>query len=275
MHRLAKVANDAVRILFEPGCAGCGQLLDAPLRCAVCDNCWNQFEPVAAPYCQTCGDELAGFKGPRVRGSEGSDEPGIFNRCDRCTSNPPAFSLARSASRYDGPPREIIHAFKYEGRRLLAEPLGDVLRRAGDDHDLFAGVDAVVPVPLHLIRSLRRGFNQADDLARQLRLPVWRALSRRTHGPSQMRLPAEARRRNLESHFSLRPTALAFGGRSLKGASLVLIDDVMTTGATLEGCARVLRAAGAADVRALTVARTVVARPPRPIAPPHLSLLRH
>jgi ComF family protein len=183
--------------------------------------------------------------------------------------------MARSAGRYDGPLRELIHAFKYEGRRLLAEPLGVILRSAG--HDVLANADAVVPVPLHVIRSIRRGFNQSDDLARQLKLPVWRALRRRKHGPSQMKLPAAARRRNLQAHFGLSARTLAGErlGRSLKGASLVLIDDVMTTGATLEGCARVLREAGAADVRALTVARTVVARPPRPAVPLHPSLLRH
>jgi ComF family protein len=262
MHRLSHAANDVVRILFEPGCAGCGQLLDAPLQCAICDNCWNHIEPVAAPFCQTCGDELAGAES-------------LTDRCERCTTHPPAFSIARSAGRYDGPLRELIHAFKYEGRRLLAEPLGGILRQAG--HDVLVGADAVVPVPLHVIRSISRGFNQADDLARQLKLPVWRALRRRRHGPSQMRLPAAARRRNLESHFSLSTLTWAGEhlGRSLKGTSLVVIDDVMTTGATLEGCARVLREAGAAEVRALTVARTVVARPPRPAVPRHPSPLRH
>jgi len=273
MHRLSHAANDVVRILFEPGCAGCGQLLDAPLRCAICDNCWNHIEPVAAPFCQTCGDDLAGPAG--LGTAPGAGLSVQTDRCERCTTNPPAFSSARSAGKYDGPLRELIHAFKYEGRRLLAEPLGVILRQAG--HDVLEDADAVVPVPLHVIRSISRGFNQADDLARQLKLPVWRALRRRRHGPSQMRLPASARRRNLESHFSLSTLAWAGErlGRSLKGTSLVLIDDVMTTGATLEGCARVLREAGAADVRALTVARTVVARPPRPAAPRHPSLLRH
>ena len=271
MHRLSNAANDFVRVLFEPACAGCGQLLDAPLRRAICDNCWNRIEPVAAPFCETCGDELAG-------------PAGLTDRCERCTRNPPAFSMARSAGRYDGPLRELIHAFKYEGRRLLAEPLGLIVRAAGQD--VLASADAVVPVPLHIIRSMSRGFNQADDLARQLKLPVWRAIRRRRHGPSQMRLPAAARRRNLESHFGLSfrgragrsyfgTSARTLSGPSLEGATLVLIDDVMTTGATLEGCARVLREAGAADVRALTVARTVVARPPRPTAPLHPSLLPH
>src|SRR6185436_9146019 len=192
-------------------CAGCGQLLDAPLRRAICNNCWNRLERVAAPFCQTCGDELTGSNGPWFRGSEGSEQSDLTDRCERCTTNPPAFSIARSAGRYDGPLRDLIHAFKYEGRRLLAEPLGVILREAG--HDVLAQADAVVPVPLHVIRAISRGFNQADDLARQLKLPVWRALRRRRHGPSQMRLPASARRRNLESHFAL--STLTWAGERL------------------------------------------------------------
>lgn len=262
MHRLPKIANDVVRILFESPCAGCGDLLDTPLLCAICDNCRSRIEAITPPFCQICGDELAG-------------SAALTDQCDRCTTTPPSFSIARSAGRFDGPLREIIHAFKFEGRRLLAEPLGTLLPAAG--RDVLAGAHAVVPVPLHPLRSFRRGFNQADDLARQLTLPVWRVLRRRRQGPPQATLTASARRNNLAQHYG--PSLVTHlprpFRRHLAGAILVLIDDVMTTGATLDGCARVLREAGAGDVRALTVARTVVARPPRRAAPLHPSPLRH
>jgi ComF family protein len=165
--------------------------------------------------------------------------------------------VARSAARYDGPLREVIQAFKFSNRRLLAEPLGRMMRMAGGD--LLEGADAVVPVPLHPIRSMRRGFNQADDLARQLGRPVWRALRRRRHGPPQASLNADARHANLESAFAISHVwtmCARARGRSLAGRTLVVVDDVMTTGDTIDACASVLLNAGANEVRALTAART-------------------
>ena len=258
MRPLADSANAVIRILFEPECAGCQQVLDEPLRRAVCDTCWNAIEQIGEPFCRVCGDEIAG-------------ELALEDLCGRCARARPAFSIARSAGRYEGVLREVIHAFKFEGRRLLAEPLGTLLPAAG--REVLAGAHAAVPVPLHPLRSLRRGFNQADDLARQLKLPVWRLLRRHRHGPPQSSVHASERRSSVTSHYgpSLMTCLPKPFRRDVAGATLVLIDDVMTTGATLEGCARVLRQAGAAEVRALTVARTVAARPPRPGARPHPS----
>jgi ComF family protein len=136
--------------------------------------------------------------------------------------------------------------------------------------DLLEGADAVIPVPLHPIRALQRGFNQADDLARQLGPPVWRALSRRRHGPPQAGLHAAERLRNLDSTFRLSVTwTLASRARrqTLRDRTVVLIDDVMTTGATAEACSAVLLANGVRSVRVLAVARAVTARP-TPLPPP-------
>lgn len=237
-------------------------MLAAPLRRAICDDCWRSIEPVSSPFCGTCGDELGGAAA-------------LGESCERCALHPPAYSIARSAGRFEGPLREVIHAFKFNGRRLLAEPLGSLLLAAAAD--VLADTHAVVPVPLHPLRSLRRGFNQADDLARQLKLPVWHMLRRRRHGPPQAGLPAGARRRSLAGHFALswRCRAPRPFGRAVGGARLVLVDDVMTTGATVDACARVLLDAGAAEVRVLTAARAVAGRPsPRPARPRPSSLLR-
>ena len=237
--------NSIVRTLLEPGCASGHAILSRPLDSQICERCWDAITSVSPPWCARCGDEL-----PRWQNAD--------NDCARCVSRPPYYSLARSAARYDGSLRELIHTFKFERQRLLAEPLGRMMRLAGAD--VLAGADAVVPVPLHPVRSIRRGFNQADDLARELRLPVWRALHRRRHGPPQASLAATARHANLERAFAISPLwalRARLGGRSLAGRTLVLIDDVMTTGDTLDACARVLLDAGAAEVRALTAARTV------------------
>ena len=252
-------ANFVVRILLDPACAACGASLQRPLQSPVCESCWAAIPAVATPWCPRCGDHM-----PLWRSREGE--------CARCRRLPPAFSMARSAGRHDGSLRQIIHAFKYDHRRLLAQPLARLMARAGAG--VLDGADAVVPVPLHPLRSFRRGFNQADDLARHLGLPVWRLLRRRRHGPPQASLPASRRRGNLRGAYVLSVHGNPFiRGRRLHGATVVLIDDVMTTGATLDACARVLRTAGISEVRALTAARAAAAPPLPPLPQPHPSPL--
>jgi len=151
-----------------------------------------------------------------------------------------------SAGRYEGALREVIHAFKYEGRRSLANPLGGMVRNAGAV--MLDGCDSVVPVPLHPWRRMQRGFNQARDLASHLDRPVVDALWRVRSTASQMALPADARRMNIRGAFICSPFAC------VEDRILVLVDDVRTTGATLDECAKVLLTAGAREVRALTVA---------------------
>ena len=144
----------------------------------------------------------------------------------------------------------MIHALKYDGRRSLARPLGAMLRERGAD--VLAGAAFVVPVPLHHSRRRRRGFNQADDLAKGLGVPVCRALRRVRATETQTGLPAARRHRNVRDAF-----APARRAPRLAGAVVVLVDDVSTTGATLDACARVLKQHGAIEVRALTAARVI------------------
>lgn len=143
---------------------------------------------------------------------------------------------------------------------MLARPLGGLMRAAGAD--LLRDADCVVPVPLHPWRRLSRGFNQADYLARQLGLPVVPALWRSRATAPQTGLPAAARRRNVQNAFTLSPLlSRASRERWVADRTVVLVDDVRTTGATLNACAAVLMRAGAREIRALTVAR---AAPPFP-----------
>lgn len=145
-----------------------------------------------------------------------------------------------------------MHAFKYDGCRSLSQGLGAQLRDSAAD--LLAYADVVVPVPLHRSRRRARGFNQARELARRLGVPMVDVLRRIRATPSQTDLPADARHANVQNAFALKR------GRGVEGLRIVLVDDVSTTGATIEACARVLRAAGAADVSAVTAAR-VASRP--------------
>jgi len=150
---------------------------------------------------------------------------------------------------YEAALRSIVHALKYDARRSLARPLAALMRQHG--RDLLDGADYAVPVPLHASRRRERGFNQAADLARHLGLPVVNALRRVRRTPSQTGLPAAQRHRNVRDAFH------AADVRRLANTIVVLVDDVCTTGATLEACARTLKAAGVREVRALTAARVV------------------
>ena len=170
--------------------------------------------------------------------------------CEACWSavarfTPPATAIGE----YEGVLREIIHALKYRGRRSTAPRLAALMAQQGVD--ILAGADAVVPVPLHPKRERERGFNQADDLARGLGLPVARLLKRVKSTKAQVDLPADERRVNVKDAFEV------VRGRSEDRPLqvLVVVDDVTTTGATLEACARVLKRAGVLEVRALTAAR--------------------
>jgi ComF family protein len=187
----------------------------------VCDSCWASLEPTPAPLSRL--------------------------------SITSAIDVMAAAGRYDGALRHIIHAFKYEGRRTLAGRLGAMLRASGND--LLSDACCVVPVPLHPWRRLTRGFNQAADLAVRVDLPVVHALWRIRYTAPQTGLTARKRQRNVSRAFSMSPLlSRRVQERMLVGQVVVLVDDVRTTGATLEACARVLKSAGVKEVRALTVA---------------------
>jgi ComF family protein len=164
-----------------------------------------------------------------------------------------AVSWACAVDHYDGRMKDIIHALKYERRRSISPRLGAMMRERGAA--LIAGATAVVPVPLHPRREYQRGFNQAEDLAVHLGLPVAPLLIRVRHTPSQIDLPKHQRRQNVKDAFDLVP-----GSRLPVPGIIVLVDDVSTTGSTLEACAKVLKEAGATEVRALTAARVAHAR---------------
>lgn len=165
-------------------------------------------------------------------------------------------SHGRSAGSYEGALRLVVHALKYDGRRGLAQPLGALMRSRGAE--VLAGAQLVVPVPLHWWRRLTRGFNQAEDLAGHLGLPVVRALCRARATRPQFGLRSGARQRNVRAAFSPRHAwGLRREDRRVSGACVVLVDDVATTGATLRECAEVLKKMGAREVRTLTAARAL------------------
>ena len=221
------LANRLIAALFEPPCAVCRQPIATPLDGSICAGCWAG---VAA--------------GPAIEVREGPAH---------------AIRWAAAVGDYDGRLKDIIHALKYDRRRSISPRLGALMRERGAA--LLDGADAVVPVPLHPRREYRRGFNQAHDLAIHLGVPVAPLLRRVAFTRSQIELPREARQANVHDVFSFRPDPRS---PIPDPRTVVLIDDVATTGATLESCARVLMGSGVREVRALTAARVVsVARPGR------------
>jgi ComF family protein len=232
---------DAVlAVVFSPSCAACGRPLERPAAGPVCSSCWCSILPLTAPLCETCGDPLVTWRAARA----------LDTRCVRCRRSGPAIDRARAVGAYDGALRAIVHALKYEGRRSLARGLARLMRQRGAE--VLACAVCVVPVPLHRARLRERGFNQAIDLARHLGLPVRSALRRVRATATQTALPAARRHGNVRDAFAATGAAAR-----LTGAVVVLIDDVSTTGATLDACARTLKAAGVREVRALTAARVV------------------
>jgi ComF family protein len=215
---LTTTADALLAVTLAPTCISCDRPLDEPTQGCMCRPCWNLIAPARAH---------ASF----------SD----------------AIMMARAGGDFDGALRAAIHAFKYEGRRSLATPLGRLMQSAGID--VVRDADCVVPVPLHAWRHFRRGFNQASDLAKTVGVPVVHALWRTRATTSQSGLTAAARRRNVRGAFRLSPLLSVRRREDLvRDRIVVLVDDVRTTGATLNACAEVLRAAGARDVRALTAA---------------------
>lgn len=214
-------ANAVLSSLFEPPCAACARILPNPLEGAVCESCWAQLDFLPTPAVL------------RPTGL--------------------AIDALCSIGEYDGRLRDIIHALKYDHRRSISRRLGSLMRVAGGE--VLRDADLVAPVPLHPRRERARGFNQADDLARALGPPVKKLLKRVVATIPQVELPAAERHRNVRDAF-----ALCVGPSAFAGAVIVLVDDVSTTGATLDACAGVLKAGGAREVRAVTAARVATAR---------------
>ncbi|MBI1788530.1 MAG: ComF family protein [Acidobacteria bacterium] len=218
----------------------------------VCERCLAAPVPLEAEYfCVSCRTPFLNRYPLDAQG-----------RCGLCRAGVRGFASAYCFGEYEGVLRELIHLFKYRGMKPLARPLAGFLWRALPLDEVF---DAVVPMPLHWRRRWSRGFNQAGLLARELArrrgLPMIAAVRRVRHTQTQTGLTHAQRRENVAGAFRLRKRA------RIEGKRLLLVDDVMTTGATGSACAAVLRRGGARSVTLLTLAR-VDRRAGLPAAPP-------
>jgi ComF family protein len=231
----------AVDLVLPPTCLSCRKPVGA--AGGLCASCWTGMGFIERPYCDKLGTPFVSDDGDAML------SPAAI-------ADPPAYDRARAAARFGDVARDLVHLLKYGDRLDLAAPLGGWMARAG--REFLSDADALVPVPLHWSRLWQRRFNQSAMLARAVaglaKVPVADDMLARTRAtPPQVGLARKERAQNVQGAFAVEKSARI----QVKGRKLILIDDVLTSGATVDACARVLRRAGAARVDVLVLARVV------------------
>ena len=234
-----RIGEAALALLYPPHCAACGAETLAGVH--VCVGCTAKARRIAAPFCRVCSQPFDGAITAEFT-------------CQNCAERKLHFDCAVAPYLSRGVVRDFIHRFKYDREFFLRHPLAEWAAEGLADERLRAHpFDAFVPVPLHHARFREREFNQAEELARLLcrrtGIPLLPTLARIRYTTTQTRLVRQERMENLRNAFRVRQTS------AVQNRHLVLVDDVFTTGSTVDECARVLHAAGAASVRVITVAR--------------------
>jgi ComF family protein len=234
----------ALDTIYPPTCLACRSA--TAQTGALCPACWREMRFIERPFCDRLGTPFEQDLGP-----------GLLS--PQAIADPPVFARARAVARFeDGPARRLVHRLKYSDRGELARPMGRWMARAGAD--ILSDADALAPVPLHALRLWTRRFNQAAALTQAIAeataLP-WesRLLTRVKPTRSQVGLSKTQRAENVQGAFRVLPEAQ---GR-LRGRHIVLVDDVLTSGATANAAARALLRGGAAQVDVLVFARVVTA----------------
>ncbi|MEM1047612.1 MAG: ComF family protein [Pseudomonadota bacterium] len=238
---LTRASTAVVDAILPPLCLACRR--PVARDGGLCPSCWQELRFIDRPYCNVLGTPFAYDIGTGAVSAE-------------AIANPPAFDRARAACVHRGPARDLVHRLKYSDRADLARWMAGWMVRAGSD--LLADADLLIPVPLYRTRLWSRRFNQAALLAhaiglrQKLRVETeWLERIRAT--PSQVGLNAGQRERNVRGAFRIRKAVRP----EIKARKIVLVDDVLTTGSTVDACARSLRRAGAGRVDVLVFARVV------------------
>lgn len=236
-----RLGRGLLDLVLPPRCLSCGEMVgEAGVLCAAC---WSRLEFIAPPHCHACGIPFAHDTGEEAL-------------CAACLARPPKYQRARAVFRYGDDSRGMILSFKHADRTDAAVAFAAWMARAGAA--LLAEADVIAPVPLHYRRLVWRRYNQAALLALRLGKMAGKPamvdlLKRPRATAAQAGLGARERRRNLAGAIIANPAR----ADAIRGRRVLLIDDVLTTGATVDACARALRRAGAGGVDVLTLARVV------------------
>lgn len=253
----ARLALDA---LLPPQCLSCAELVSEPGT--LCADCWTGLRFIAAPHCRICGwpFEADPHDLKSLAGEASAESPPADLICGACLREPPPFDRARAVLAYDDASRGLILGFKHADRTHAAPAFARWMARAGAE--LLPTADIIAPVPLHWSRLLARRYNQAALLANGLakltgKRSVPDLLIRRRRTPPQGRLSRSERLRNVAGAFAVRLARET----DVRGRRIMLVDDVLTTGATVAACAIALRRAGAASIDVLSLARVIRPEP--------------
>ncbi len=244
------ILTPLLSILFPSNCPVCLQPLEKFHLGGICLNCWASIKLIRKPKCSKCGFYYESL----INTHKNKDVV-----CGRCQVKKYYFSYARSFGEYSSPLKEIIHHYKFNKNAYLSRIFADLVLKAMNLKKRYGNIDAIIAVPLHRKRKKKRGFNQSYLIALQIgkRLHIQvekRVLFRLKNSVPQMDLPANKRERNVKGAFEVKNV------QKIRGKKILLIDDVMTTGATVNECARVLKRAGSKDVAVLTIAHTPINR---------------
>lgn len=242
---LSSITSTIQSLLFPAGagCPLCGRR-GSPLHiCQVCLEMWAELADGLVP-CERCGRFQNATEGENI--------------CQDCRNSDPPYYIARGVAPYEGPVRDALHNFKFCGRRDLAYPFGELIASLAVSLFPVRSLAAVIPVPLHEGRLRERGFNQAallsERVSRILKIPLSEeALIRTRETPSQTSLSREQRLANLKGVFEVGKDVLG-----LKGKDVLLVDDVYTTGATVQECSEVLKTSGVREIYVVTLASGIL-----------------
>jgi len=234
------IIDTTLELVYPRICLTCGERLGASGKMSLCRACCDAIEKNDPPFCRGCGKSI-------VHARE-------TDYCPSCEKTPHHLDRSFSVAKYDGIMRECVHKFKYNGKLSLETLFADMLASFAEKYIDITEIDCVVSVPLHRVKLRERTFNQAavlaSSLARRLDLPCSNDnLIRTSSSKPQIKLSKTARMKDIEGSFKVKRP------ESIKDRSILLVDDVFTTGATANECARVLKESGVRSVTALTLAR--------------------
>jgi ComF family protein len=242
-----KFLSQLIDIIYPPRCHICNQFLSPDERISssfqLCNDCFSSLTPITHPMCTICGMPFP-------------DSTGLDHLCENCLRKKPWYDFLKSPYIYSGPIMESIQKFKYNAETHLASSLGHLLSSFVKEWIPNRKDFVIVPVPLHKKRLKERGFNQSLLLAKALASDLGNQLDylsfiRKRYTQAQTGLKREARRKNVKDAFSIIDPA------NFKDKKILLVDDVFTTGYTLNECARILKKSGATQVICITLARTL------------------
>ncbi|MDI6640954.1 MAG: ComF family protein [Elusimicrobiota bacterium] len=236
-----------IDFIFPKTCIVCSSFISDKNKKILCENCISKIKFVQSPICVKCGVPM---------------HSAVSQYCKNCISSPESipYEFLRGICVYDTPVKDLIHQLKYSGKEYVAYFLADIICDYIQEHNELSAVDFVVPVPLHWWKKIKRGYNQSELIAKAVvkkmtRATAWKGriqsgnLFRKKYTKPQVNLTREDRLKNVCGAFEVKHPEV------FENKSVLLIDDVCTTGSTIENCACVLRGAGAKKVYALTVAR--------------------